>query len=164
MTYFYEEYESIGLNPQAIITTNSSAQDTSTTAGSYITVNGSEISYAPHASATNVVYEISFYVESLDKKCYQHLVLQHDINNNGSWSTISNYLGKGFGTVAENNYVRDILSLKFIIPAWTGSRPLRLRSATHVVNLHVKYHQITQWDGASSTTTFCNTSLLVYSV
>ena len=164
MTYFLEEDKSIGLNPQAIITVHSAAQDTSTSAGSYITISGSEISYTPHISATNVVYEISFYVEALNKVSYQHLVLQQDINNNGSWTTIDTRLGKGFGALTAGNYVRDIMNSRFIIPAWAGLRPLRLRSAAHKVNHHVKYHQLTQWDGASSTTTFCNTSLLVYSV
>ena len=163
MTYFYEEDKSIGLNPVAVKTVNTAAQSTPTTPNNFITINGSEVNYTPKENTTKVIYEIAFYVEALNKASFQHLVLEHDINNNGTWSVIDNRLGKNFGAFGAGNYVRDYLVLKFIIPSWSGSRSLRLRSSAHQNNYDVKYHQMTQWDGSSSSTTFCNTSLLVYS-
>ena len=63
-------------NPQAIITQNTSAQITSTSGNTYITINGSEITYTPVTGSSKVIYEIGFYVEALNKAAFQHIVLE----------------------------------------------------------------------------------------
>ena len=149
-------------NYQAIVTTNTSAQTTSTSSNTYVTVNGSEITYTPVAGSNNVVYEIAFYVEALNKPSFQHLVLEH---NTGSWATINVKFGKNFGAFGTGQYIRDYLYYRFVIPSWSGARQLRLRSAAHYNNYQVSYHQVTKWDGSDSITDrFCNTNLVVYSI
>ena len=150
-------------NPQAIITTNTSAQVTPVSGNTYVTINGSEITYTPVDGSSKVVYEIGFYVEAKNKVSFQHIVLEQNIG--GTWSAIDIKFGKNFGCFGAGNYVRDYLKFKYVIPSWSGSRQLRLRSSGHTTNYHVSYHQLTDWDGSGSVTNrFCNTSLFVYSV
>lgn len=163
MTYLFNK--SLGENPQALTTVNTSVQTTPALGNSFVTVNGSQITYTPASNTDKVIYEIGFFVEALNKSSFQHLVLEHDINNNNSWSIISNSFGKNFGASGTGQYVRDYLHFRFIIPSWSGTRGLRLRSASHVASGNVSYHAVTEWDGSGSVTNrFCNTNLLVYSV
>tara|TARA_B000000557_G_C20765603_1_gene439328 strand:+ start:745 stop:1230 length:486 start_codon:yes stop_codon:yes gene_type:complete len=159
----YTNFNLLEKNPQAIITQNTSAQTTPTSANSYVTINGSEITYTPVTGSSKVIYEIGFYVEALNKAAFQHIVLEQ---NTGTWSTIDNKFGRNFGlSGSTGQFIRDYLYYRFIIPSWSGSRQLRLRSSTHVNNLNVTYHQMTTWDGTGSVTNkFCNTSLFVYSI
>ena len=159
----YTNFNLLEKNPQAIITQNTSAQVTSNSANTYITINGSEITYTPVSGSSKVIYEIGFYVEVLNQIAFQHIVLEQ---NTGTWSVIDNKFGKNFGLSGHSGqYLRDYLYYRFIIPSWSGSRQLRLRSAPHANNYPVTYHQITTWDGTGSVTNkFCNTSLFVYSI
>ena len=159
MTYLNLSY---GKNPQAIYTINTSAQTTSTTANTYITVNGSTISYTPDSSASKVVYEIGFYAEIKNKYGFQHIILEW---NNSGWEQPDVKFGKNFGVFGNGQYFRDFLCMRYIIPTWSGSRDLRLRSSPHNSNYDATYHQVTDWDGSGSITNrFCNTNLLVYSI
>tara|TARA_E500000331_G_scaffold30444_1_gene25619 strand:+ start:4693 stop:5172 length:480 start_codon:yes stop_codon:yes gene_type:complete len=159
MTYINTRW---GKNTQAVTTENTSVQTTSTSSNSWVTINGSEISYTPDSGASNVIYEIGFYVEALNKACFQNIVLEH---NTGSWSAIDVKYGRNFGSSPAGSYLRDYLYYRFIVPSWSGSRGLRLRSASHMANYAANYHAITDWDGSGSISNrFCNTSLLVYSV
>tara|TARA_Y100000592_G_scaffold36375_1_gene57710 strand:+ start:1470 stop:1961 length:492 start_codon:yes stop_codon:yes gene_type:complete len=163
MTYLFSK--SLGENPQTTITVNTSVQTTPTSGNSYVTVNGSQTTYTPAANTDKVVYEIGFYVEALNKASFQHLILEHDTNNNNTWSTISQNFGKNFGAFGAGQYLRDYLYYRFIIPSWSGTRGLRLRSSAHTAIHGVNYHAVTEWDGSGSITNrFCNTSLLIYSV
>lgn len=158
MTYSNETYSR---NTQSLITVNTTSQATSNTAGVYTTINGSEITYTPAINSNSVVYEIGFYAEAINKTCFQHIALEH---NTGSWSQVSVKFGRNFGA-NDNQYFRDYLNFRYVIPSWTGSRQLRLRSGSHITNYSVSYHQITEWDGSGSVSNrFCNTSLLVYSI
>ena len=163
MTYLFNK--SLGENPQTLITVNTSVQTTPASSNSYVTVNGSQTTYTPAANTDKVIYEIGFFVEALNKPSFQHLMLQNDINNNNSWSTISNNFGKNFGVFGEGQYIRDYLHFRFIIPSWSVTRGLRLRSSAHQAGGNVNYHAVTEWDGSGSISNrFCNTSLLVYSI
>ena len=163
MTYLF--HNNLGKNPQAIITVNTSAQSTPSSGNSYVTVNGSQITYTPETNTDKVIYEIGFYVEALNQSSFQHLILEHDSNNNNSWATISQNFGKNFGAQGSGQYLRDYLYYRFIIPSWSGARGLRLRSSAQSAPNDVDYHAITEWDGSGSVTNrFCNTSLLVHSV
>ena len=153
--------ETYGKNTQTLITVNTAAQNTSNTAGVYTVINGSEITYTPEANTSKVIYEIGLYAEAINKTCFQHIALEHNV---GGWTQISTKFGRNFGG---NNaqYFRDYLYFRYIIPSWSGSRQLRLQSGSHINNYSISYHQITDWDGAGSVSNrFCNTSLLVYSV
>ena len=161
MTYI--NFNLVNKNPKALITTNTSGQTTSTAANTYITINGSEITYTPADSSNKVIYEIGFYVRAISKASFQHLVLEQNIG--GSWSIVDNKFGKNIGAAANNQRVIDYIYYRFIIPSWSGSRQLRLRSACHANNREMTYHQMVYWDGSGSVTNkFCNTSLFVYSI
>tara|TARA_S200000501_G_C20838612_1_gene750532 strand:+ start:1037 stop:1522 length:486 start_codon:yes stop_codon:yes gene_type:complete len=161
MTYI--NLDLVDKNPQAVITTNSSGQTTSASANTYVTINGSEITYTPVAGSNKVIYEIGFYVQGLNKASFQHFVLEE--NTGSSWSIVDNKFGKNIGADASSQNVRDYIYYRFIIPSWSGSRQLRLQVAGHVSNREMTYHQMTDWDGSGSITNkFCNTSLLVYSI
>ena len=161
MTYI--NLDLIDSNPQAVLTTNSSAQTSSTSANTYITINGSEITYTPVTGSNKVIYEIAFYLQALNKASFQSFVLEQ--NTGSSWSMVDNKFGKEIGSAANNQNIRDYVYFRFIIPSWSGSRQLRLRVAGHVSNREMTYHQMTDWDGAGSVTNrFCNTNLFVYSI
>ena len=161
MTYLNLDL-SYGKNPQVINTENTSVQTTSTSANTYITINGSTISYTPDSSANKVVYEIGFYAEIKNKNGFQHIILEW---NNSGWEQPDVKFGKNFGFWQNSGTFSDLLFLRYIIPSWTGSRDLRLRSAANASNYDATYHQVTDWDGSGSITNrFCNTNLLVYSI
>ena len=153
---------SYGKNPHVISTVNTSGQTTSNLANTYVTINGSTISYTPDSSASKVVYEISFYAEIRSKYGFQHIILEW---NNSVWEQPDVKFGKNFGFGNSSGIFNDLLFLRYIIPSWSGSRDLRLRSAGEANNRDVTYHQVTSWDGSGSITNrFCNTNLLVYSI
>lgn len=150
-------------NPQAVLTTNSSAQTSSTSANTYITINGSEITYTPVTGSNKVIYEIGFYLQALNKASFQSFVLEQNVG--GSWSIVNNKFGKEIAAAANYQNIRDYVYFRFIIPSWSGSRQLRLRVAGHASHRHMTYHQMTDWDGTGSVTNrFCNTNLFVYSI
>ena len=94
-------------NPQAVITTNTSGQTTSTSANTYVTINGSEITYIPAAGSNKVIYEIGFYVQGLNKASFQHFVLEQ--NTGSGWSIIDNKFGKNIAAAASNQNIRDYI-------------------------------------------------------
>ena len=60
---------------------------------------------------------------------------------------------------------REIAYVKFSVSAWTGPRQIRVTSVRHrTMDVLTAYHQLAHWDGATSTSTFCNTNLIVYSI
>jgi len=64
-----------------------------------------------------------------------------------------------------DDYYRNMIYIKYIVPAWSGARQLKISSSSHQNGNQMEFHQITDWDGAGSVTNrFCNTSLFVYSI
>ncbi len=149
-------------NLQTLVTTHSSSQATSNNANTWTTISGSEITYTPSSGSDKVVYEISFYGEKIGIN-FTSSQLQHYVS--GSWSEINTKYKKNFGNSgsASQSY-RYYIVWRFVLPAWTGSRQLRLRIASNGTSRNLNLHQITNWDGSSVTDQFCNTNLLVYSI
>ena len=161
MTYNYSEIYS---NPSFLVTTHTSSQDTSNTANVSDVVSGSLITYTPTAGASKVVYEISYYSEKKSGHIFQCVYLEE--YSSGSWSEINqkyrrNY-GTGSGSSSQTN--RYYLHFRFVLPAWSGSKQIRLRTSSEDPNENTKLHQLTDWDGDASTSMFCNTNLIVYSI
>ena len=161
MTYIRE---SAIKNVNYLVTTHTSAQFTSSSANTFITISGSEIDYTSHSSASKVIYEISFYAEKLDGKFFQCFQLEE--YDGSSWSEINAKFRKNIGIEAgeSNQNNRYYIYFRYVIPAWNGSKQLRLRTSDRDPNQAVSLHQLTEWDGASATDQFCNTNLLVYSI
>ena len=155
--------------PKYLVTTHTSAQITTSTINTYETILGSEISYIPFENSSKVVYEISFYSQKTQNGgiLFQILDLEESTDGGSSWSIINNKFKRNYGnsgpTAQENRYY---IHYRYVLPAWSGERHLRLRTATHSasVNRSVELHQLTEWGGASATDQFCNTNLLVYSI
>tara|TARA_B000000557_G_scaffold264077_1_gene268402 strand:+ start:234 stop:719 length:486 start_codon:yes stop_codon:yes gene_type:complete len=161
MTYVFE---SVFKKPKFAVTSHSSSQITSNTLGTPMVISGSEITYEPDASASKVIYEISFYAEKINGNLFQAIYLQE--HNGSSWVEINQRNRKNFGVGGSdtNQSHRYYQHFRFILPTWSGSKQLRLITVPENHNLPVTFHQMSEWNGGSSSTTFCNTTLLVYSI
>lgn len=150
-------------NLQALVKTHSSSQATSNSANVWTTISGSEITYTPSSGSDKVVYEISFYGEKAGIT-FLSCQLQHYVS--GSWSEINAKYRKNLGNAGSSSQsYRYYIVWKFILPAWAGSRQLRLVIASNRTNRNINLHKLTNWDGSGSVTDqFCNTNLIVYSV
>ena len=150
---------------KSAVTTHSSVQATSNLFNTFVTLNGSEITYTPDITATNVAYEISFYGEKINN--YMFLVGQLEIADDGdtNWSEINAKYRKNFGhSGSSSQSYRWYISWRFVVPTWSGSKQLRIRIAHPRANDGINLHKMTDWDGSSATDQFCNTNLLVYSI
>ena len=117
---------SILKNPKAITTVNSSMQDTGNSKDTFLTVNGSEITYTPTADASKVIYEISFYAKRFND--YAMSVLHLEEYDGSSWSEINEKFRKTFGTGGTKSQShRWYLHFRYVLPAWSGEKQLRLR-------------------------------------
>tara|TARA_E500000331_G_C17260029_1_gene714840 strand:+ start:2432 stop:2923 length:492 start_codon:yes stop_codon:yes gene_type:complete len=153
-------------SPKVIITTHTSNQMTSSAANTEVIVTGSEIAYTPAPDSSKVIYEIMFYSETVDNNGMLMCRLQNYLS--GSWSEVDlkNIKVWGIGPQAsgENQEMRYCCSFRYILPAWSGERQLRLSITSHHTGREMSLHQLTNWDGSSATDQFCNTNLLVYSI
>ncbi len=161
MTYIFE---SVFKKPKFIVTSHSSGQTTSNSAGTITVISGSEITYEPDANASKVIYEISFYSEKINGIFFQGIYLQE--YNGSSWVEIDQRNRKNFGVGGSNSSqsYRIYQHFRFILPTWSGSKQLRLIIAPESSGKQITLHQMSEWNGSSSSTTFCNTTLLVHSV
>lgn len=150
-------------NIQYLKTTHTSMQTSSSSANTFITLSGSEISYVPFHNSDKVVYEISFYSEKLGNP-FVAAYLEHYVS--GTWSEINQKYRKNWGLGGSTSQMnRWPICWRFVLPSWSGERSLRIRIAQHAANRQINLHQITDWDGAGSVTNkFCNTNLIVYSI
>ena len=162
MTYFID---SDILNHEYQVTTHSVQQTTSTSANVFTTITGSEITFTPHNNATYVIYEIGFYAQVINDNSLQHIKFEYSSDSGSSWSEFDANLGKNFGPASSGDYYRNIMYLKYVVPAWSGARQLKISSGSHLSSSITQFHQVTNWDGSGSVTNrFCNTSLFVYSI
>ena len=146
------------------VTTHSSAQTTSASANTFITVTGSEITYIPASDSSKVVYEISFYAEAVNTETFTNFYLQRYDTGSSSWVEIDASFRKNIGNDGGGQALRTLLIYRYVLPTWSGSRQIRLRCAPHRANNQMTFHQMTYWDGSSSVTDkFCNTTLIIYS-
>ena len=161
MTY---KLNSILKNSKYLVTNHTSVQTTSNSSNTFSTLLGSEISYEPSQGASKVIYEISFYGEKQGLTLVTAF-LEHYVS--GSWTEINQRYRKnyGLGGSTSGQMNRWPIYWRFVLPAWSGERNLRIRVAHHTSNRLINLHQITHWDGnASVTNKFSNTNLIVYSI
>ena len=156
-------------NVSATSTTHTSGQS----AGAYNQddpIDGSVITYTPISASSKIIYELSFYSDSQSRANVFAVNFQESTNGGTTWSTIDthyarNYgISKPFNDPATGQDQRFYLHYQFIIPSWSGSKMLRSTISgvlTWVTDADL--HIITDWDGTSSTK-YCNTSLLVHEV
>ena len=149
-------------NPKTIVTTHTSSQVTSDSGNVSEVLTGSEITYTPTQGSSKVIYEISFYCEKLDGKSFLGFYLEEYASS--SWSEIHTKYRRNFGNFGTNSQ-RWYVHFRFVLPAWTGSKQLRLTLSSNTGGRSLALNQMTEWDGAGSVTDkFCNTNLLVYSI
>ena len=166
MSYFNQ---SVFKSPKILVTTHTSAQNTSSTGvasgGSFVTILGSQIEYTPEQNSTKVVYEIS-YCAYRNGQTFSEIQLQESLNSGSSWSEINAKFKKnlGHGSYFTAQYHRWYLHHRFILPAWSGSRQLRLTIGMESNSRPLTLHKLGEWDGASATNQFSDTNLLVYSI
>lgn len=144
-------------------TVHTGSQTGSGTGGGTVTILGSEATYTPSAGASKVVYEINFFGQRTDDIHNICFMLQHYVS--GAWSEIDNQNSRSSivsGGGGQSN--RDTYHLRLVVPAWTGARQLRLVLGTRVFDEYIVLHQLTEWNGASSSSDFADTTLIIYSV
>jgi len=156
------------LKPEFLVTTHTSSQETSNTANVSTVINGSSITYEPYPGSNKVVYEISFYATNHNitqyGECAQYLKLEE--YNGSIWSEISSTNRKNFGSESANAIQTSYfyVHLRYVLPAWSGSKQLRLTIAAAENDEKVVLHKINFFDGGNATSMFYSTSLLVYSI
>ena len=159
MTYITH---SVLKNPKAITTVNSSMQDTGSSKNTFLTINGSEMTYTPSADASKVVYEISFYAKKFSD--YTLSVLHLEKYDGSSWSEINEKFRKTFGNgVYQNQSHRWYLHFRYVLPTWSGAKQLRLRISPTHNNYNLELHKEEYFEGGPSTF-YINTNLLMYSI
>ena len=144
-------------------TEHTAVQAASSSAMNYITISGSEASYIPSESSSKVIYEINFYGERINWVHNSSFILEH--YTSGSWSVINSENARSSlnsGPAYQSN--RNNYHLRWIIPTWSGSKDLRLRLLTRAASSQIYLHQLTHWDGSSSSSDFSDTCLIIYSV
>ena len=138
-------------------------------------VTGSIVTYTPTASATKIIYEISFYL-LMDNSYYNNykmgfincINVQQSTDGGTSWNNVDDDLIRQEGFVIQlgNSYQveRRHVHCTFIVPAWTGTRMLRTGFYTGVSwGMDSRLHKMDRWDGTTQTK-YCNTSVLVHEV
>lgn len=149
--------------PKYKVTSHTTVQQTNSTAQVLVMINGSDISYIPDEYCNNVIYEISFYSEKINGLVSQYIFLEEF--NGSNWVEIDPSYRRNLGYAGPTTQSgRWYTHLRFVLPAWSGNKDLRLTTGSYASNQILNLHEMSQWDGASSTNTFCNTNLLVYSV
>ena len=107
-----------------------SKQEISTTLVGY---NGTDIDYTPAPNSTNVVYEANYtLVWNPDGTgSYPCTRLQYSTDNGSTWTTYSGTRAFEGTFSTELDYDWMQMSYSFIIPAWTGTRKLRLAGRSY---------------------------------
>ena len=154
---------SIFKKPLHVVTEHTANQATSSSGDSFITINGSEISYTPASDAVKVVYEISFYAKKESYITFSAVQLEEYINS--AWSEINAKYRRNFGNSGATSQTnRYLLHYRFVLPTWSGERQLRLRISATGSSRNVVLHEIDYWEGSSISSIYMNTSLLLYSI
>tara|TARA_Y100000592_G_scaffold38385_1_gene60795 strand:- start:17545 stop:18024 length:480 start_codon:yes stop_codon:yes gene_type:complete len=159
MTYITH---SILKNPKAITTVNTSMQETGDSKNTFLTINGSVITYTPSSDASKVIYEISFFA----KRYYDYTlnVVQLEEYDGSTWSEVNAKFKRNFGCGGTTDQThRWYLHFRFILPSWSGEKQLRLRISPTHDNRTIELHKEEHFAGGLSTF-YINTNLLVYSI
>ncbi len=155
-------------NPLYQRTVNTVTQTSSSSANVLTTINGSEVTYTPTASATSVIYEISFYMQQTTDRFFQLFRIQYDTTGSGSWSDFNTRYSRNIGNSGPSSKTyRDLRHFRWVLPAWSGARPLRVSVGSHATGRSANYHGLTVWDGASAgspTTVLTDTCVMVYEI
>ena len=165
MTYIMQ---SAFLKPKFLVTTHTSSQITANNQNTPTVINGSEISYEPYSGSEKVIYEISFYASNIfltqNGECFQYLKLEEYSGSN--WSEINTINRKNFGSAVSSiaQYSRFYIHLRYVLPSWSGSKQIRLTTASNNSDEEIELHAIKYFDGSAVSNLFYNTNLLIYSI
>ena len=133
--------------------------------GVRITLDGSTLAYTPNAQAQNVVYEISFSAQRVNDWTFQTIVLQESTDGGTTWNDLGNRTLSAFGvSYSTAQTYRWYHHLRYVIPAYSGTRLYRLSIGSYKSGQLCTYHALDSWDGASTSTKFTNTTLIMHSV
>ena len=162
MTYITH---SVLKNPKAITTVNSSMQDTGDSKNTFLTINGSEIAYTPTSDASKIVYEISFFAKRFNDYTLSVLHLEESSDGGSSWSEINEKFRKNFGHAGPSGQShRWYLHFRYVLPAWSGEKQLRLRISPTHNTFRLELHEDSYWEGGAVSDFYINTNLLMYSI
>ena len=165
MSYFAEGPFS---NPVYQRTANTVTQTSSTSANTFSAITGTEVTYTPTASATSVIFEASFFMQQTTDRFFQLFRIEYDTTGAGSWAEFNVRYSRNIGNSgASTQSYRDLRHFRWVLPAWSGARPLRVSVGSHASGRAANYHGLTVWDGASAgspTTVLTDTCVMVYEI
>jgi len=152
-------------DPVHQVTANTSDQSPSDTGSVMIVLNGSTIEYTANAQAVNVVYEIAFSARRINDQTFQTIVLQESTDGGSTWSDFGYRTLNSFGnSVSSSQAYRWYHHLRYVIPAYSGTKSFRLHIGSYSGPRKCIYHGLDSWDGSSTTSEFTQTSLIMYSI
>ena len=100
-----------------------STQDISSSASIYI--SGSEVTYTPHESSKNIIYEYYFQYKNDPDNNNQFSAELHEDSGSGFASMGINYR---INEVTYGTQFENYVCIKFVLPSYSGSRSYKLRA------------------------------------
>jgi len=156
------------LKPVYQVTSHTTAQSSSASAGVLTTIDGTALSYTPASGATSVVYEVSFSMQKINDRYFQSFRLEYSTNGGVSYTEFNARYQRSVGpSGATGQAYRELRNFRWVLPAWSGSRDLRVVVGSYATGREAEYHGLDKWDGASAgspTTVLTDTCLMVYSI
>lgn len=144
-------------------TTHTSAQVTSSSAETFITILGSECdSYRPEGD--NVIYNFLFsaYKSGVTVAA---ITLEYADVGSASYAEVDSLNRRNIGNAGiAGQFNRWSLRYSWVIPAWSGQKKFRVRIGHQSANQEINLHGLDVWDGAGTTTEFATSAYYIYSV
>ena len=106
-------------------------------------ITGSSITYTPVDNCNHVIYEVKFqYDYRPDNDNDYFFELFQSTDGGSSWSGLGNYYCIE-GSSINSRRIESVISIKFILPPYTGARSYKLRGRTSTNSYEINMHKDT---------------------
>jgi hypothetical protein len=106
-------------------------------------ITGSSITYTPIQNCINVIYEVKFQSDYRpDSNDDYFFELFQSTDSGSSWSGLGNYYCIEGSTIS-NYKIDKIISIKFILPSYSGTRSYKLRGRSSSNSKELRLHKDT---------------------
>ena len=105
-----------------------------------VDITGSSITYTPIENCNNVIYEFKAqYTYRPDNNSSYFFELFESTDGGSNWSGLgNNYCIEG--AAIDSQKINNLISIKFILPYYTGSRSYKLRGRTLTNSYEIELH------------------------
>lgn len=153
------------LKPVYQVTSHTTPQTSSASAAVLMTIDGTALSYTPASGSTSVVYEVSFSMQRINDRYFQSFRLEYSTDGGVSYTEFHARYQRSVGPSGSTGQAyRELRNFRWVVPTWSGSRDLRVVVGSYATGREAKYHGLSEWDGASTTTILTDTCVMVYSI